>query len=270
KLDQTRDYAQAAEIDRQLAQARLNQTLEREKLTRLLGLWGPQINYTLPNKLPKLPARLMPSQDLEAQALTRRVDLIAERHNLEALALALGLSQATRPVSDADLIGRTKQTSTQSGDQSSMRTLGLELELPLFDLGAAKTLESEALYQRAANLLADKAVTIRSQTREAHAAYRGTWEIARHMETIILPLRDQIQQESLLHYNGMLKDVSAFIADVRMTILAQLQLIEAKRNFWIADSDMRAVLIGGGSGTGPIEAAPSAPADASASQTSGH
>ena len=47
--------------------------------------------------------------------------------------------------------------------------------------------------------------------REAHAAYRGSWEIARHMEKTILPLRKEIQQESLLHYNGMLKDLSAFI-----------------------------------------------------------
>ncbi len=261
KLDQTRDYAQAAEMDRQLALARLNQTLEREKLTRLLGLWGPQVNYSLPSKLPNLPARLKASNDLEAQALTRRVDLIADRHNLDSLALSLGLSQATQLISDADLIGRTKQTSTQSGDQTSMRTLGLEVELPLFDLGAAKKLEAESLYQRSANMLADKVITIRSQTREAHAAYRGTWEIARHMETIILPLRDQIQQESLLHYNGMLKDLSAFIADLRMNILAQLQFIEAKRNFWIAESEMRAVLIGGGSGAGPVDAAPAAPSD---------
>jgi outer membrane protein TolC len=102
-------------------------------------------------------------------------------------------------------------------------------------------------------------VTIRSQTREAHAAYRGSWEIARHMENTILPLRREIQQESLLHYNGMLKDLSSFIADTRMNILARAQFIEAKRNFWIAESEMRAALAGGGSGVsnpgaGPVSA----------------
>jgi molybdopterin biosynthesis enzyme MoaB len=55
--------------------------------------------------------------------------------------------------------------------------------------------------------------------------------------------------------------LSAFIADLRMNILAQLQFIEAKRNFWIAESEMRAVLIGGGSGAGPVDAAPAAPSD---------
>ena len=44
----------------------------------------------------------------------------------------------------------------------------------------------------------------------------------------ILPLRKEIQQESLLHYNGMLKDLSSFIADTRMNILARAQFIEAK------------------------------------------
>jgi outer membrane protein TolC len=261
KLDQARDYAQAAELDRQLAIARLNQKLERERLTRLMGLWGADINFTLPAKLPALPTRIPKSKDIEAQALERRVDLIAARHDLEALALSLGLMKTTQFISDADLVGRSKNIRNQDGDHSAMRSLGLEIEIPLFDFGAAKTMEAENLYMRSANLLADKAINIRSQTREAYAAYQGTFEIARHMEKTILPLRDQIQQESLLHYNGMLKDLSAFIADLRMNILAQVQFIEAKRNFFMAETEMRAVLIGGGSGVGSVEAAPSAPSE---------
>ena len=143
-----------------------------------------------------------------------------------------------------------------TGEVRNTRAIGLELEIPLFDFGAAKSIEAEQRYMRAANLLADKAVTIRSQAREAHAAYRGSWEIARHMENTILPLRKEIQQESLLHYNGMLKDLSSFIADTRMNILARAQFIEAKRNFWIAESEMRAALAGGGSGVSNLGAGP--------------
>jgi hypothetical protein len=46
-----------------------------------------------------------------------------------------------------------------------------------------------------------------------------------------------------------------------MNILAQVQFIEAKRNFFMAETEMRAVLIGGGSGVGSVEAAPSAPSE---------
>jgi len=262
KLDQAREYALAAELDNQLARARLDQRLERERLTRLLGLWGAQVDYRLPAATPALPARLRSADDVEAQALARRVDLAAARHDLEALAITLGLTEATRFISDAELLGRSKHVSDQStGEVRNTRAIGLELEIPLFDFGAAKSLEAEQRYMRAANLLADRAVTIRSQAREAHAAYRGSWEIARHMEKTILPLRKEIQQESLLHYNGMLKDLSSFIADTRMNILARAQFIEAKRNFWIAESEMRAALAGGGSGVSNVGAGPvSAPA----------
>ena len=253
KLDQAREYALAAELDNQLARARLDQRMERERLTRLLGLWGAAVDYRLPSATPTLPARLRSADDVEAQALARRVDLAAARHDLAALGIALGLTQATRLVSDAELLGRTKHVSDQStGEARNTRAMGLELEIPLFDFGAARSLEAEQRYMRAANLLADKAVTIRSQAREAHAAYRGAWEIARHMEKTILPLRKEIQLESLLHYNGMLKDLSSFIADTRMNILARAQFIDAKRDFWIAESEMRAALAGGGSGVSNV------------------
>ena len=79
-------------------------------------------------------------------------------------------------------------------------------------------------------------------------AYRGTWDIARHYEATVLPLRKQIQDEALLQYSGMLVDVTSLIADVRARILAQAQAIDARRDFWIADAELRAALAGGGAG----------------------
>jgi len=93
---------------------------------------------------------------------------------------------------------------------------------------------------RAANLLAEKAVNVRSEAREAYLAYRGTWDIARHYEATVLPLRKQIQDEALLQYSGMLVDVTSLVADVRARIMAQAQAIDARRDFWIAEAELRA------------------------------
>ena len=57
KLDQGRVAAFYAELSAQVAQARLLVSKEREALNRLLGLWGTDLDYTLPAKLSPLPRR---------------------------------------------------------------------------------------------------------------------------------------------------------------------------------------------------------------------
>jgi outer membrane protein TolC len=81
----------------------------------------------------------------------------------------------------------------------------------------------------------------------------------------VLPLRQEIQNEMLLHYNGMLKDLSSLIVDTRSNLVARMQSIDARRDFWIAENEMRAALAGGGSGASIVSAGnPSASAVAEA------
>ena len=61
----------------------------------------------------------------------------------------------------------------------------------------------------AANRLAERAVNVRSEAREAYLRYRGNYDLARHYQSRVLPLQKTIQDEALLQYSGMLVDVSA-------------------------------------------------------------
>lgn len=66
----------------QLSRARLNATLEREQLARLMGLWGTQTAFALPKQLPAIPktvSELRSGDDAEATALRERLDLRALR-----------------------------------------------------------------------------------------------------------------------------------------------------------------------------------------------
>lgn len=266
KLDQAREYALAAELDSQLGRARLQQRLERERLVRLLGLWGPSIDFRLPSSLPALPRAIRSAGDAEAQALLRRVDLQAARIDLEALGKSFGLTQATRFTTDVELAGTSKYERTKTvSDEGEIgkeklkrRGLAIDFEIPLFDFGQARTMDAEQRYMKAANLLAEKAVNVRSEAREAALAYKGTWDIARHYEATVLPLRKQIQDEALLQYSGMLVDVTSLITDVRARIMAQAQAIDARRDFWIAEAELRAALAGGGAGAASGGSAPAA------------
>ena len=100
KLEQAREHAFYTELGAQLARARIQQKIERERLVRQLGLWGRDIDFRLPGTLPPLPGRLTGAQEIEQQALQRRVDLEALRYDLHGVALQYGLSQATRFVTD--------------------------------------------------------------------------------------------------------------------------------------------------------------------------
>ena len=57
RLTQMREQVFYAETVAQLARARQAAVAERERLTRLMGLYGEDVGFVLPERLPDLPAR---------------------------------------------------------------------------------------------------------------------------------------------------------------------------------------------------------------------
>lgn len=256
KIDQAREFAFEAELTVQLAQARQQQSQERERLIRQLGLWGGDLKFRV-GSLPPLP-RLQSVKAIEAEALRKRIDIQIARAELDTLAKSLGLANATRFVNDIDLLGRRTYDRGRSvgadghveRESSRSRTLELEIDIPIYDFGQSKVALAEQTYMQAANRLAEKAVNARSEAREAYTAYRANYDITRQYQNNVLPLRKIIQEQSLLHYSGMLNDVTDLITDARNRILSNVAAINARRDFWIAHTDFKHALIGGGSGGG--------------------
>lgn len=149
-----------------------------------------------------------------------------------------------------------------SANSSRSRTLELEIDIPIYDFGQSKVALAEQTYMQAANKLAEKALNIRSEAREAYTAYRAHYDITRQYQTNVLPLRKIIQEQSLLQYSGMLNDVTDLIADARSRILSNVAAINARRDFWIAHTDFKHALIGGGSGGGSATVAAAGGGDA--------
>jgi outer membrane protein TolC len=185
--------------------------------------------------------------------------LQAVRHDLDATARQFGLTNATRFVSDIELTGtssydRLKSVSVEHGEveKEKVNRRGLEIEftIPVFDFGATGVRNAQETYMGAANRLAERAVNVRSEAREAYLRYRGNYDLARHYQGRVLPLQKTIQDQALLQYSGMLVDVSDLITDARARILSNVDAINARRDFWIAATDLKAALVGGGSGGG--------------------
>ena len=256
KLDQARAGAFNAETSSQLAAARLEAGVTREALTRELGLWGADTGYKLPNRLPSLPKKLQTSDQAETEAVRKRVDLIAARLELDALARSLKLDNATRYVSAFELAGfaNFERSKNDHGEVEKDRpkggTLDLELEIPIFDLGETTRRRNAETYMQAVNRFAAKAIAIRSEARSALLAYRAANDIARQYRASIIPLRKVISEEAQLQYNGMLIDVFELLTTTREGIETNVAAIEAQRDVFLAGVDFQSAIIGGGVGGG--------------------
>lgn len=241
QLDAAREQAFYADATTQLAHAAQRVSATREQLTRLLGLWGKDAGFKLPERLPDLPQSLREAADIEAQAMRQRLDVQMAKRDAEATASALGLTRVTRFVNvlDAGYINKS-----QSG---APRANGYEIsiDLPLFDWGDARQRKAEALYLAAVNRVADRAIRARSQVRESYSAYRTSYDVARHYRDEIVPLRKKISDEMLLRYNGMLASVFELLADAREQANSVNAAIEAQRDYWLADTDLRMAISGG-------------------------
>jgi outer membrane protein TolC len=281
KLEQAREHAFYQELGAQLAWARIEQKVERERLIRQLGLWGRDIDFRLPGSVPALPSRLASAREIESRALQRRVDLQALRNDLNATAQQFGLTNATRFISDIELAGISNYeriTAVVEGpegpelDREKIKRRGLEVEfqIPIFDFGGTAARNAQETYMAAANRLAERAVNVRSEAREAYARYRGTYDLARHYERRVLPLQRTIQEQATLQYSGMLVDVSDLITDARARILSNIDAINARRDFWIATTDLKAALVGGGAGSSGGEGGETSAAAAGGGAGGGH
>jgi len=240
KLQQAREQSFYADAALNLVRAEQHQRAARERLTRLLGLWGEQAQFQLPERLPDLPAQPRDLPDIERMALAQRLDVAAARTAAEATARNLGLTRTTRFVNVLEL-GLVRNGSNEAPTQ---RGWEIGLELPLFDWGTARVARAEAVYMQALHRAAETAIHARSEVREAYGAYRSAWDIARHQRDEIVPLRQRIAEENLLRYNGMLIGVFELLADARAQIASVNGAIDALRDFWIAQADLDMAMVG--------------------------
>jgi outer membrane protein TolC len=254
KLDQAREQVFYAEVTTQLASTRQRAASDRERLIRAMGLWGNDLAFKLPASLPALPPRVRSFSMVERDALSRRVDVKIAQIEVETLAKSFGLSQATRFVNVLELGAIAKTTRPAEGEVGRQRGVEIELQVPLFDFGETRLREAEQTYMQAINRLAEKAIIVRSEARDAYRNYRATYDVAAHYQREVLPLRKIISDEMMLRYGAMQVDVFALLTEARQRIASHAAAIEAQRNFWLASTDLSAAIIGGGTAASSEEA----------------
>ncbi len=243
RLEQAREQLFLSDATVQLARANQVAFSEREKLIRLLGLWGEQTNIQLPERLPDLPAAVQEQIKIEEQALNQRLDVRSVKEEAAAIANSLGVVKASGFLNALDLTIK-RDTITHDGEKEFKRGAELEFPIPIFDWGRASNARAQANYNNAISRLQQTAVQARSDAREAYYSYRTAFDIAIHTRDELVPLRKFISEELLLRYNGMLSSVFELLGDMRTQILSVNTAIEAQRDFWLAEADLQMALTG--------------------------
>jgi len=238
----------------QLAQARQQAMSAREALARKLGLWGDGLDFALPDELPPLPAQPLSGEGLEARALRAHPGLRLAAIEAERSQRAVG-SRSVSMWNEAaeDALSRAFATGNENGDPLANPITG------------APVLESRRLprghdAEKAASTAAEAAalaVTIRSQVREAYHQYQVAYDVARRAEEN-RRLGEDIQEETLLRYNGMLDSTWDLLASARDRVERSGAAVQALGDFWLAHANLQAVLAGAdyaGPDAGSIRAA---------------
>ncbi|WP_374992371.1 TolC family protein [Paraburkholderia sp. SARCC-3016] len=240
KLDYAREQAFYAESAALLAKAQQQSVAAREKLTRVMGLWGAGTQYRLPDRLPDLPQDAPELRNLESFAMQNRLDIQAARLRTQSVATSLGLTRATRFINALE-VGYQNNFESDKGHE---RGYEISVEIPVFDWGSAKVARAQAIYMQSVNRLAQTAIDARSEVRESYAAYVTSYEVAKHYRDEVVPLRKTISDEMLLRYNGMLVSVFELLADSREQVSAVNGYIDALKEHWLAETDLQQSLGG--------------------------
>jgi len=208
---------------------------DRERLNRLMGIWGADTMWKLPERLPELPESEIPMEHLESIAVSQRLDLAAARQETQVIAHALSLTRRYRYFYVFD-VGVDSEHDV--ADDVTFTGPNLTLELPIFDRRQASISRLEAQLRQSLQRLASLAIDIRSEVREIRERLLAARNVAKYHHDSILPLRQRIVDESQLYYNGMLIGVYELLLAKQNQINAGREYIETLRDYWIARSDL--------------------------------
>jgi cobalt-zinc-cadmium efflux system outer membrane protein len=208
---------------------------DRERLNRLMGLWGADTTWKLPGRLPELSAAEFPLERLESLAVSQRLDLAAARQETQVIAHALSLTRRYRYFYVFDV---GVDTEHDVADDVNFTGPNVTIELPIFDQRQAEIARLESLLRQSQQRLFSLAIDIRSEVREVRNRLLTARNMVKYYHEVILPLRQRIVDESQLYYNGMLIGVYELLLAKQNQINAGREYIETLRDYWIAESDL--------------------------------
>lgn len=234
-LDLTNQESASEQSHLEIAQTELELRRDREKVNRLLGLSGDEINWTMVDHLPEISSAEISPRALESRAIEQRLDLQAGKMHLDSLAQALALRTRTRYLPAEIKLGVDTER-----EPDGVRVTGptLDLELPIFNQGQGEIARLTAEYRQAEAELESLAINVRSEVRAARAQVLAAREMTSYIGQKLLPTRARALRLTLEQYNYMLKGAYDLLLAKQNEIAAERSYIESWRDYWVARAEL--------------------------------
>ncbi len=239
-LDLSRQQADAELTRTEYADALAGAAADREDLNRLMGLFGADTAWTIPDHLPDLPPDALPYNRLETMAVSGNLRIAALRRQAETSAKALGLVRDFGWLTDVQ-IGVSSEKNPEG-----YRVTGptIQIPIPLFNRGQASRARAATALQQNEDQMAQLAIDTRAQVRSLRDRLVRTRDLIDRYRTVVVPLQRRMLALGLQQYNFMLLGPFDLLRAKQDEIAASRRLIEATRDYWIARAELDRALSG--------------------------
>jgi cobalt-zinc-cadmium efflux system outer membrane protein len=224
----------------------------RERLNAVMGLWGRDaMEWQLAARLPDPPADEPKLDRLERDAIEKSVTLACSKQQLDRA------FQSLRPAQRNALLRGLEAGVAAERDPGSPWAFGpaVSVPVPLFDQSQAAVSIAGSEFRAARERYAAQAVEIRAAARAAAVELRSALDRARYQRSVILPLREQIVNETQQHYNAMQIGAFQLLQAKQQQIDGGARYVELLRDYWLARAAVDRIAAGGASAetaTSPI------------------
>jgi len=222
---------------------------QRERVQRLLGLYGTDTAWQIAAGFADIPAQLSLPEKLETRALAASLELKAIERRLDAAGRRTGIARTTALLPDVavDFHALHADSDARSQHQNQERWRyggGVSVGVPVFARQQGNRRIAEAEFDVLLERQQALAIELRSRAREAQNHVRSAHARVRAYETTLVPAQHTVMEQTLLMYNAMQLGVFELLAARRAELEIELAYVDAKAAYWEASARLDALLAG--------------------------
>ncbi len=212
----------------------------REPLNRLLGLWGRATGWRVAGELAPDAVEGIDLEAVERRSVAASLDLLENRAHIDAAAQRVGLVdwQAWLPEGSLGIAALR-----EPGDEWALGP-SLDLELPVFDRGQAKSAAAGAALRARLHRHVQIAVEVRAAARLLRDRLLLLDQRARFLAGELVPAQGRLLHETLQNYNAMQIGVFEVLAQKQQQLAAVREHLTALREAWLTRVDLEELLAG--------------------------
>ena len=234
RLQLNREKAAASQAGIEAARASVAARLARLEMNTLIGLSGPQSQWSSDALLPLPLAAEDDPAELQRIAGATSLELLAARKGAAVAASAASITRRFRLLG-ATTIGYDREREV---DGSVIRGPALDLELPIFNQGGARVARAEARLRIARARLARIELSNANAVALGAERVRVLSDIVGDYRSALVPERETVAAQSQLEQNFALIGEFEVLQARSQQYDAYQGLIEAVRDYWLARTDL--------------------------------